>query len=117
MYSVSGFPLWKLHLVTKVSRDARAIIIAGLCYSDHFHRKYTFETGNSFILPRGTEKNFVRFVFLFVDSFRPCLVRMSASSPSVSLIFLFSCPFFVSFRLFLCSVSYWNGFIPGRQEV
>lgn len=73
----------------KVSLDARAVIIAGLCYSNLFNRKYTFETGNSFILPRGTEKNFVCSVFLFVDNFRSCLVQMSASSSSVSLIFCF----------------------------
>ena len=102
----------------KVSLDARVIIIAGLCYSDHSHRMYTFETGNSFILPRGTEKNFVCFVFLLVDNFRSCLVQMSGSSPSVSLIFCFLVLFSpLSFRPFLCSLSYWNGFILGRQEV
>ena len=104
----------------KVSLDKRAAIIAGLCYSDRFHRKYSFETGNSFILPHGTEKNFVCCVFLFVDNFRYCLVQMSASYPSVSFYFVFLFPpplILVSFRPSLCSMFYWSGFILGQQEV
>ena len=120
MYSVSGFSLLKLHLETVgFVFDVRAVIIAGLCYSSHCHRKCTFEKGNSFF---HVEQKRILYFFSFVDNFRSCLVQMSASSPSISLIFCFLVLFcfvlcLVSSRPFLCSVSYWNGFVLGRREV
>ena len=107
----------------KVSLDERAVIVAGLCYSIHFHRKYTFEMGNSFILPHGTEKNFVRFVFLFVDNFRSCLIQMSASYRFVSFYFVFLSipppPFFFWFLFVLFHVPWCTGmdlFLADRKS-